>query len=275
MTGTIGTAISSTGLLTGSTSTPSIQPSSRVSPDNAPRLSTSQAPLSTLNQDLANAGSGNRNSGGLLPPAKIAIAVTVPLTIIIIAILVAVCLRRRHKLRQVLDPQTREEDDGGLPEHVSTMAEIKYHPSSHPQNSGQLDRTRDAGIVSVYELDKFPTAGAQEVRHEHLHATESTSASHELNADNQRLHLGVRQLDNTDPERATETTPNPHTFAPPWGISEGIASRSSTLVPAPMREPVAENARSPDVRGGEDNELQQLESEMAQIRGKRERLQQL
>lgn len=155
MTGTIGTAISSTGLLTGSTSTPSIQPSSRVSPDNAPRLSTSQAPLSTLNQDLANAGSGNRNSGGLLPPAKIAIAVTVPLTIIIIAILVAVCLRRRHKLRQVLDPQTREEDDGGLPEHVSTMAEIKYHPSRHPQNSGQLDRTRDAGIVSVYELDSF------------------------------------------------------------------------------------------------------------------------
>lgn len=275
-TGATGSSISGTSLFVASTSIQPLLSTSEVSTGNGPSFSTSLAPVSTLNQELANAGSSNRNSGGLLPSAKIAIAVAVPLTVIIIAILVAVCLRRRYRLRQATGPQTREDDDGGLPEHVSTMVEIKHHPSRYPQNSHHFDQTGDAGIVSVYELDKTPTARARQFRHEGLTAIDSTSAVHELTVDEQGLNLGVEQLENTDSQRATLAASTPHTFALPWDISEGIASRSSTLVPAPLKKSVAEDAISHHVPdAGEDNELQQLESEMAQIRGKRERLQQL
>lgn len=118
-----------------------------------------------------------------------------------------------------------------------------------------------------------------------LHKLNNDPASqrYELNADGARAtgyptqrHFPPPPLADDNPETSARGDPISTSFPPPWEDTHGYPSHSSSVPIESESAPQMSNNpvhNSPNIV--EDTELRELEREMAQIRDKKERLQQL
>ncbi|KAG4427844.1 hypothetical protein IFR05_016674 [Cadophora sp. M221] len=252
---------------------------------------TSTAAGTSLSTITTEESTATAKSSGLSSAAKIGLGVAIPL--VILAILLGIFLFfRRHRRAP---PEIQETHDSGLPEHISAIPSADKIPPQHPGHFSELG----GGVgVPVHEMDQSytPVMGGD------LHELNNDPASprYELNADGTRAtgyhsqhHFPLPPLPDSNPEPSARGVPISSSFPPPWENTHGYPSHSpshSNLnsipseseppppAPAPAQQastipaPINNSANKTET---EDAELRELEREMAQIRDKKERLQQL
>jgi hypothetical protein len=185
-------------------------------------------------------------SSGLSTGVKAGIGVVVPLGFIVFILSLFWFLRRRKNSRA---PETQPEThDGGLPEPISTVSELKANPNSFPGAAYEGPRA-EAGGVPIYEIA----------------ASQERPIGHELNMDppQYRARLLASPISPTSPTRKPVplAEAGPASFQPPWD-SSGAAEYEENLHTGPTPE-------------AEDAELAQLKAEVARVKQKKERLQEL
>lgn len=261
-----------------SSSTPiqSVETVTSTSAGGGTTSSSSLAPVESINENTTNDGAGPSSSGGLPSSAKIGIGVAVPLAVIAIAILIVLYRRRSRNSRQANESHIQEQDDGGLPEHIPTIVQIKNDPSQYPQGPDDYGQKGLGDIVSVHELDQHPAAGTPGGNFHEFDNHNPASIRHELNADARSpVNLPI-QPTSTNLDGGALAVPTSSTFASPWETGERYTSTQPAEFPISTEQPASGATRFPDsAPTKEDEELRQLENEMAQIRERKERLQQL
>jgi hypothetical protein len=206
-------------------------------------LATTSAPSPTTSQYTALLTSP---SSSLSAGAKAGIGVAVPLAFIAFILGLFWFLRRR-KNSHAPEPQP-ETHDGGLPEPISTVSELKANPNPFPGAAYESPRA-EAGSVPIHEI-----AASQEI-----------PIGHELRVDlpQYRARSLAPPITPTSPTRkpVPSVEAGPASFPPPWD-SSGAAEYE-------------ENLRTGPTPAAEDAELAQLKVEAARVKQKRERLQEL
>ncbi|KAH6721890.1 hypothetical protein BKA61DRAFT_729329 [Leptodontidium sp. MPI-SDFR-AT-0119] len=186
----------------------------------------------------------NAKPTGLSSGAKIGLGVAIPLVALAIILGAFLFFRRR---RRRASAEIQETHDGGLPEHISAIPKAEKLP---PQYPGYFSELGGSIRVPVHKMDQShtPAIGSD------LHKLNNDPASqrYEMNSDGTRAtgyptqrHFPPPPLADDNPETSARGDPISTSFPPPWEDTH------------------------------EDTELRELESEMAQIRDKKERLQQL
>ena len=185
-------------------------------------------------------------SSGLSTGAKAGIGVAVPLAFIAFILGLLFCFLRRCKHSRAPEPQL-ETHDGGLPEHISTVSELKANLDSFPRAA--YETRAEAGGVSIHEIA----------------ASQERPIHHELTADplQYRARSLASPISPTFPTRkpVPSAEASPASFPPPWN-SSGVAEYEENLRTSPTPE-------------AEDIELAELKVEVALVKQKRERLQEL
>jgi hypothetical protein len=154
---------------------------------------------------------------------------------------------RRRKNSRAPEPQP-ETHDGGLPEPISTVSELKANPDSFPGAAYESPRA-EASSVPIHEIA----------------ASQERPIGHELTVDppQYRACSPASPISPTSPTRkpVPSAEAGPASFPPPWD-SSGAAKYEENLRTGPTPE-------------AEDAELAQLKVEVARVKQKRERLQEL
>jgi hypothetical protein len=153
--------------------------------------------------------------------------------------------RRKNSRAPDSQPETH---DGGLPEPISTVSELKAYPDSFPGAAYEISRA-EAGGVPIHEI-----AASQERPIGHGLTMDSPQYRARSSASPTSLISPTRK-----PVPSAEA--GPASFPPPWD-SSGAAEYEENLRTGPTPE-------------AEDTELAQLKVEVARVKQKRERLQEL
>jgi hypothetical protein len=258
-------------------------------------FSVSSRPGSTSSPNTPpNSPASTKSSSGLSSGAKIGIGVTIPLVFIILSVVgILFCLRRR-KVGQLAGIGQPETHDGGLPEHMSTLSIFKESKEHPPSYKG-----------SHVEADSSPIAEMHQDQPSTAMISSPNPASHELNADQQRHESGgtpafpshelsshqqhyeasgnpkyashelptqaqASSQASASPEQTRNAAPIPpaeaissSSFPAPWDTS-GAAGFEKDLSIGPAEAAVAE-----------DQELKELEQEVARVQMQKQRLQQM
>ncbi|KAH9220699.1 hypothetical protein DL95DRAFT_455974 [Leptodontidium sp. 2 PMI_412] len=217
----------------------------------------------------------NAKPTGLSSGAKIGLGVAIPLVALAIILGAFLFFRRR---RRRASAEIQETHDGGLPEHISAIPKAEKLP---PQYPGYFSELGGSIRVPVHKMDQShtPAIGSD------LHKLNNDPASqrYEMNSDGTRAtgyptqrHFPPPPLADDNPETSARGDPISTSFPPPWEDTHGYPSHSSSVPIESESAPQMSNNpvhNSPNIV--EDTELRELEREMAQIRDKKERLQQL
>ncbi|KAN0112163.1 hypothetical protein V8E51_005114 [Hyaloscypha variabilis] len=206
-------------------------------------LTTTSAPSPTTSQHTSLLTSP---SSGLSIGAKAGIGVAVPLAFITFILGLFWFLRRRKNSRAP-EPQP-ETHNGGLPEPISTVSELKANPDSFPGAAYGSPRA-EAGGVPIHEIA----------------ASQERPIGHELTVDppQYQARSPPSPISPTPPTRkpVPSAEAGPASFPPPWD-SSSTAEYEGNLRTGPILE-------------AEDAELAQLKVEVARVKQRRERLQEL
>ncbi|KAE8453332.1 hypothetical protein EG329_011400 [Mollisiaceae sp. DMI_Dod_QoI] len=226
---------------------------------------TTSTSSSTAPTSIATGGSSSK---GLSTGSKIGIGIAIPLFVILLALAIVWYIRRRKKngLVSSIEP---EQNDGGLPEPTTNIQELAETEKITPNVRTQLE----ADGSPVHELDSSHRPSRHElssntaiIRTE-LHDSPS-DVSHELSTSPVQQHKAV-------------SASSPLATSPKAVPSQPIASeeQSASSFPQPWENPVdSEFGQSQQTGLDEESEaaeLARLEEEVARVRQKRERLQEL
>jgi hypothetical protein len=288
--------------------------SSEPSTSSPPLTSSSQDSTSSLNTSPSNPSSAN-SSGGLSSGAKIGIGIAIPLVFIALAVVGTLFFLRRRKRARQTRPQPQETHDGGLPEPASTinvLEKFKEYPPSyrgpHVEAGGapiaemNQDQQRSDGTGSSL-LFSHELNAAQQGQRQDL----SSSPLPELNANQQRYeasgnHMTSDQELSADQARY-EVSGNPAQVGHELSTQPHTPSPIPTLpVFSPTKEPVPVRTASPgpsssfpppwdstgtaeyerklnigpaEAAAAEDQDLRELEEEVARVKMQKQRLQEL
>ncbi|KAE9372754.1 hypothetical protein N431DRAFT_545277 [Stipitochalara longipes BDJ] len=208
--------------------------------------SPSSSPTSPNNPASPKSQPQPQSSSGLSTRAKIGIGVTIPLFFILLILALVFFLRKRKKHV----PEQQESGDGGLPEPMSNISELKANPPSYSGRGENLH----------VEAEGVP-----------IHEMNGTAAEQKYEADGDQVYTTHNELA-ANPARqqslSPQTTPNPPketttSFSPPWN-NTGAEEFSHLQTP-----------NSNSVEKSYDPEIAQLEEEAERMRKKRERLQEM
>lgn len=199
------------------------------------------------------------SSSGLSTGAKIGIGVAVPLVVILLAIGAFIFFRRRKRSVQA------QTDDGGLPEHVSNIAELK----DNSQPPGYHQNPAEAGGNPIHEMNDNHSRGyAQEVAASPIHelnsdATNSRQLSPANTPRDESLGTSPKSEIAAVGRKPVATPPLPKSSVPaPWENSGEIP------YPAPSLDPA-------HVTQNDDVDLKEMQEEIVMIRERKERLRSL
>ena len=234
-------------------------PTTPINPATSPN-----SPASSQTQTQA------QSSSGLSTGAKIGIGVAVPLFFIFLALALLLFLRKRRKQA----PEQQEKGDGGLPEPMSNISELKANPPF--SQGGRKDELHvEAQGVPIHEMN----APAVEPRYE---------------ADGKQEFPSGNELDAKPAERSYEADGNPgftthnELAAKPaqWKplppqTAPVVPEERTTAFPPPWNSTGGAEYEYPQMTShglglaSEDPEIAQLEEEAARMKKKRERLQEM
>lgn len=245
---------------TGGSSTTASNTARPVTPSTPSSTTTSNTAGPTI---ISTSSSGpSPGSSSLSSGAKIGIGVTVPIVLILLIVGIFIFFRRRK--RSVSAENGQENDDGGLPEAVATITELKdnSYPPNYPTNRAE------AGGNQIHEMnDNDSHKYSQGMR---------VPPIHELNSDTDNSRNDLTSADTSHIEgikspqsnaaamgkKSVFTPPPKPTFPAPWENSPEM------VYPAPNLGP------GPGPQDG-DEDLKKMQEEMAVIRERKERLRSL
>lgn len=263
---------------------------STVTAHNSPAVTeivgVAQAASRTAATGSASTNTSSPSPGGLSSGAKIGIGVGIALVVVLLALALGwfIIVHRRKARRGAPAEIQQEKNDGGLPEHISTINEIALASKSAREYSktagGTVSVPQEVADTQVYmgrnELPAYSTTGIW--RHELQESTVPPQRT-ELGsgAENQIQDSSKHVLKPSIQRKAVSPEHSP--FPPPWVASpqQGNDGRPEQSSIGQAQEETRYTAADEMVVEPDDHdpELIRLEEEMAKVKAERERLQRL
>jgi hypothetical protein len=227
----------------------------------------------------------SRGKSGLSSAAKIGIGVAIPVAVILIVVFVAYIWRRR-KGRSTVVPEARAERNvGDLPE----VAELGIRPNTrceYPNNPD--DYKHVTALPGIHELNEKTSsvglAGTSGASLHELNDKDSTPKVELTDVDSVRIELPDMTAYTTNSAMGSNSgsppAATPSSFPPPWESSieqNNVAYQNSYFDGLPVRANTVLGVSGGRgyMTGNEDDDIRELEEEMARVRERKERLQSL
>lgn len=205
---------------------------------------------------------------GLSTGAKIGIGITIPLVVLIAIGILAFCLlRRRKKKRNTPNGDQPPE----LPEETSSRRELEsgaFVKRKEDKDDGQIHELsqQQVGEKNVHELKADSYAPVVSPVPIHELAPQTPTPRYELT--DTGITSQTPPVPKSPPPGVTRKPVNPSPapvsgyFSPPWEIPEGESSFSAAYTGPPVSS----------TQANEDQELREMEEEMARIKEEKDRL---
>ncbi|KAK0104813.1 hypothetical protein ONS95_005081 [Cadophora gregata] len=216
---------------------------------------TTSTSSATVSSSPTNTPAPTPPPSGLSLGAKIGIGVAIPLAVIALALGIFIYLRRKRKATRKHVVETQETDDGGLPEHISDIPKVDV--SKFPENPN--------GFRQVHELGHDDQSGVVR-RDVHELNNETAPTRHEMIARESPGDVALTRSAHEDGSLASTgvSISHPGHQETPPGVQFAQRNQSPNLVTNPKVHDVED-----------DEEVREMQQEMAHIQARREQLQRL